>query len=183
MSETDWNVLLRWNQDPRVLLAWNDGDTAPWKLPELQAIYRAISKHAHMFVVEQDGNPIGECWLQRMNLEEILRARPRETAFRIDLSLGKPTYWGRGYGTEIVRSLTEFGFASRDADTIFACHVRDSNIASRRVFEKNGFVEWGPAAPDGLPGPSDVRRHLYLPRARWQAARDRSDRTDPRPGS
>ncbi|MCI4367572.1 MAG: hypothetical protein L3K08_07460 [Thermoplasmata archaeon] len=52
--------------------------------------------------------PIGECWLQRMNLEEIRGKRPTGRLCRIDLSIGNPALWGHGYGTEIVGALAEF---------------------------------------------------------------------------
>jgi len=168
MRESDWSTLLRWNQDPRVLLYWNDGDTTPWQRADLVRIYREMSRRAHMFIVEREGEPIAECWLQSMNLEEILRERPGQRLFRIDLSIGDPSLWGRGFGTEIVQALVEFGFGPRKADTLFACHVSGKNLASHAVFRKNGFSDWGPAAPSGRRSDGPERRHLILTRETWR---------------
>jgi len=173
MSEQDWPTLLRWNQDPGVLLYWNDGDTAPWTLEDLQRIYRRISQDAHMFVVEEAGRPIGECWLQRMNLDQVIRALPGRRLFRIDLSIGEPGRWGQGFGTEVVRALSEFGFRSEGADAIFACHVATTNPASRRAFEKVGFVLWGSPMASDRGGRASVRQHLILNREGWEAASGR----------
>ena len=169
MTEEDWSVLLRWNQDPRVLVTWNDGDVTPWKLDDLVAIYRTISQHAYMFMVERQGHPIGECWLQRLNLKEISRSFPRQNLFRVDLSIGESDQWGRGFGTEIVHALADFGFRENRADVLFACHVSDSNLGSRRVFEKNGFVEWGQATGPNQAKDGARRCHMILSRPDWEA--------------
>lgn len=53
-----------------------------------------------------------------------------------------PAWHGRGYATEAVGALVEHGFASRDAERIFAC-IFDGNRASSRVVEKLGFTYEG----------------------------------------
>jgi RimJ/RimL family protein N-acetyltransferase len=169
MTEDDWPTLLSWNQDPRVLLTWNAGDLRPWTLEMLQSIYRNLSQKAWMFVAEEGARPLAECWIQEMNLAEVLSAHPHERLYRIDLSIGAPERWGQGLGTEIVHALVELGFEGLKADRLFACDVEDANPRSRRIFEKAGFLDWPEASTPPHPPRRRTSRHLYLTRARWGA--------------
>ena len=99
-------------------------------LEELQTIYRWISTHAYCFIMEVDGNPIGECWLQRMNLQRIVAQFPDKDLRRIDLMIGEKELWGRGYGTEVIGLLVEFGFQKERADAIFAPVAAKTTAAS-----------------------------------------------------
>ena len=99
---------------------------------------RGISKHAFCFVIEFESRPVGECWLQEMNLERVLRRNPGLDCRRIDIEIEK-AYWGRGIGTAAIRLLVDFGFERERADAIFAMDVADDNQRSRRAFEKAGF--------------------------------------------
>ena len=67
----------------------------------------------------------------------------------------------------VVEALTDLGFISQSADALFACHVADDNPRSRRVFEKNGFVEWGPVASSDESTESCGSCHLVLTRSSW----------------
>lgn len=53
-----------------------------------------------------------------------------------------PKYWGKGYATEILESLTEFAFAETKYATIVA-QITQSNNASIKIAEKNGFINCG----------------------------------------
>ncbi len=149
MTESDWRTLLTWNQDPRVLVEWDSGNTVPWNLAKLQRVYRRISQHAFMFMIDFEGRAIGEGWLQEMNLPEVTARFPGRDLRRIDLSIGAPELWGRGLGSEAVGALVRFGLDQEHADAVFACDVRDTNARSRRVFEKNGFRDSGPSRHSG----------------------------------
>ena len=139
MTEEDWDLLLKWNSDADVLY-WTEGDdVTSYALEDVQGIYRGVSQNAFCFIFEFEGSPIGECWLQRMNLERLVEQFPDKDCRRIDLVIGEKELWGRGIGTQVVRMLTEFGFEKENADAIFGL-VSDYNVRSRRVFEKNGYV-------------------------------------------
>ena len=140
MTEDDWDMLLKWNSDPEVLYFAEGDDVASYSIEEVQAIYRGVSQTAHCFIIQLDGVPIGECWLQRMNLDRILERFPGIDCRRIDLMIGEKRLWGRGIGTEVIRMLTEFGFDEENADAIFGCSVGEYNPRSRRAFEKNGYT-------------------------------------------
>jgi RimJ/RimL family protein N-acetyltransferase len=140
MTEGDWPDLARWNNDPEVLHYTEGDDVASRTLAEVQAIYRSVSRDAFMFMIEVDGVPVGECWLQRMNLGRVLRRYPDRDNRRIDLMIGEKSLWGGGIGTAAIRLLTRFGFEREHADAIFGCDIADYNPRSHRAFERNGFV-------------------------------------------
>ena len=167
MTESDWPTLLKWNQDRRVLVSWDSGNTEPWTLSKLQTVYRGLSRHAFMFMILFEGKLVGETWIKEMNLPELLSAFPGKNLRRIDLSIGRTELWGRGFGTEVIECLVRFGFDELVADAIFACHVSDDNPASRRAFEKNGFVDLGATRAEGGPGSDATTKHLMLERSRW----------------
>lgn len=139
MTEGDWDILSRWDRDPEVVY-YSDGDWVDgYDLETSQMIYRGVSKTAFNFIVELDGKPIGYCWLQKMNLERVLKHFPGKDLRRIDLAIGEKGLWGRGLGTEMIRILTQFGFEQEHCDAIFGCGVADYNPRSRCAFEKNGY--------------------------------------------
>ncbi|WP_123532830.1 GNAT family N-acetyltransferase [Halosimplex salinum] len=53
-----------------------------------------------------------------------------------------PDHWGNGYATESVERMTEYGFAERRLDKVWA-RVLAFNDASVRVLEKAGFEHEG----------------------------------------
>src|SRR5262249_35709719 len=140
MTEQDWDILLAWNNDP-VVLYFAEGDhVASRSLHEVRDIYRSSSQNAYTFMIEVEGRVIGECWLQKMNLPRILERWPGRDCRRIDLMIGQKEYWGQGYGTEVIRLLTEFGFEHERADLIFGCDIADYNPGSQKAFEKAGYA-------------------------------------------
>lgn len=139
MTEDDWEYLHKWNNDPEVMELADQGEFVEMELSDIQAIYRWISTHAHCFIIEVDGHPIGDCWLQRMNLKRIVERFPDEDIRRIDLEIGEKELRGNGYGTETIKLLVNFGFGKESADAIFAV-VSADNTRSLRAFQKCGFI-------------------------------------------
>jgi aminoglycoside 6'-N-acetyltransferase len=139
MTEEDWEVLLRWNNDSEILYYAEGDDVGQYNIDEVKMIYRSVSQHALCFVIELNGVPIGECWLQEMNLERILRQYPGKDCRRIDLMIGEKTYWGQGIGTEVIGLLVKFGFEHAKAELIFACDVAAYNFRSVKAFQNAGF--------------------------------------------
>jgi len=134
--------LYKWNADPEMLF-WSEGDDVQENPPEtVNDIYGGVSQNAFCFLVEADGIPVGECWLQKMNIKEIAAKHPGQDVRRIDMMIGEKSYWNRGIGTIIVRLLVDFAFVNQQANIVYGL-ISDYNIRSRRVFEKNGFkISW-----------------------------------------
>lgn len=141
MTEADWDILLEWNSDPDVLYYAEGEDVESRSLEEIQGMYRHVSQTAFCFVIELNNQPIGECWLQQMNLERILQRYPGQDCRRIDLMIGEKPLWGRGYGTRVIRLLTQFAFEQQGADAVFGCDIADYNPGSQRAFQKAGFQQ------------------------------------------
>ena len=139
LTEADWDILFQWNNDPEVLYYAEGDDVTSRSLDEIQAIYRFVSQSAFCFIIEYEHQPIGECWLQALNLDRLLREYPNADCRRIDLSIGQKTFWGRGIGTKTIRLLTDFAFTHEHADFVFACDVADYNLASQTAFQKAGY--------------------------------------------
>ncbi len=169
LTEDDWAPLLTWNNDPEVSEFAEGDDAQSSTLDDLQGIYRAISANAYCFLMELDGEPIGECWLQHMNLQRVLARHPGEDVRRIDIAIGVPALWGQGLGREAVGLLLDFGLRREGVDVIYACSVRAENTRSRRMFESLGFaVAAGIDHPAG--SGADAERDLALTRADYGAA-------------
>jgi ribosomal-protein-alanine N-acetyltransferase len=111
-------------------LVWN----GPESLEEFQQAMREREEQTrsgllHRFTILNNGGiPVGA-----------IDIRPEyETSASIGLWIGAQ-YHGLGYGTEAVRRVVRRGFEEMNIERIYA-RVFIGNMASRRIFEKNGFV-------------------------------------------
>lgn len=164
-------LLYKWCADPEVLY-WTEGgeDDPEMRYPPetVRMIYGGVSQAAHCFLIEADGDPIGECWLQRMNLPAVREMYPAGTDVRrIDMSIGEKQWWGRGIGTAFVGMLVQFAFEQERVDVLH-CLCEDYNVRSCRVWEKNGFrLVQTEALPEGEKG--RYRYHFRLTRREYES--------------
>jgi RimJ/RimL family protein N-acetyltransferase len=167
MTEGDWDLLMKWNNDSKALYFAEGDDVTGRDLEDTQKIYRHVSQSAFCFIIESDGASVGECWLQRMNLERVQKRYPGLDCRRIDIAIGEKAFWGQGIGTRAIRLLTELGFERERVDAIFACEVGDHNPRSLRAFQKVGFE-----VCETLPQPPGFKARygydLILTRERYQ---------------
>lgn len=73
----------------------------------------------------------------------------------LSVLIGEAAYRGRGYGTDLVRTVCRFGFARMGLVRI-GLEYLTGNEAGRRAYERVGFVEEG------------VRRHACWKDGTWQ---------------
>jgi RimJ/RimL family protein N-acetyltransferase len=173
MTEDDWAMLHRWNNDAEVLYYSEGDDITSWDMSEMQATYRGVSRQACMFVIEVGGCAIGECWLQEMNLERVLRQYSGQDVRRIDLVIGDKSWWGKGWGTRVIALLTRFAFEGCDVDLVYVPEIGAHNPRSRRAFEKNGYVVAQTVSWEG--GKAPVAHDLVLTRSAYKAKNERKD--------
>jgi RimJ/RimL family protein N-acetyltransferase len=170
MTEHDWPLIEAINNDPEVGYFAEEDEWAPYALDQLQRIYRSISENALLFVVEHEGQPVGECWLQRMNLHRVLDEFPGRDVRRIDLAIGSPRLWGKGLGSESIRLLVHLAFEREGVD-LLVCFCGGHNPRSKRAFEKAGF-----AVLRTVPRPDSPKANfgydLLLTRERYERSRD-----------
>jgi len=87
-----------------------------------------------------DNIPVGECWLQKMNIKTILeKYATNADVRRIDIMIGEKDYWNRGIGSAVIGMLVDFAFNYQGVGFLHAL-VSDFNKRSLRAFEKNGFA-------------------------------------------
>lgn len=161
LTEEDWPLVHRLWNDPDIANSADANDRS-YSIRELQEIMRTISQKAFCFVVEHRGEPVGECWLQEMNLDRILERYPGKDCRRIDIEIAKE-HWGEGLGSEAIRLLVDFGFELEHAHAIFGCDVDYCNRGSLRAFQKAGFVP-DPTIPKEADGNSV---DLVITHQRW----------------
>ena len=139
MTEKDWPILNKWNSDPEVLYYADTDNVTSYEPDLVKRIYRNVSQTAYCFVIEAEGKPAGECWLQEMNLDWVLERYSGFDCRRIDLMIGEKDLWGQGIGSEVIKLMTEFGFFKEKADFIFGCHIADYNKGSLKIFINCGY--------------------------------------------
>lgn len=138
MTEDDWKIVAKWETDPEIIHWADTGLVAMRTAEEVKKIFRKVSQHAFCFIIELGEKPIGDGWLQEMNLEKILQEYPGLDCRRIDLVIGEKELWGRGLGADIIRTLTRFAFEQEKADMVFGI-PGDYNERSQGAFMKAGY--------------------------------------------
>jgi RimJ/RimL family protein N-acetyltransferase len=83
---------------------------------------------AYVFVIQERQEVVGLC-----GLHGIEDSQARELGFWV----GRP-FWGKGYASFGVKMVLQFAFQNLRLERVGSCAL-DSNAASRRVLEKNGF--------------------------------------------
>lgn len=108
-----------------------------------------------------DGRPIGATDLREINLED------GRAAFGI--LIGEKTEWNRGYGTDALYAICDFGFGQLRLERI-ELDVFADNKRAQRSYEKAGFIREGTLrhAHYGDGRFLDVERMALL-RDEWQA--------------
>ena len=171
MTEGDWDLLLRWNQDPEILYFTEGVEGRSYDLEIVHRIYRGVSQNAYCFIIEYKGEQIGECWLQKMNLERIIKKYPGKDCRRIDIMIGEKDLWGHGIGSRVITMLAEFGFMKEKADIIVADAYED-NVRSIKAARNAGFEADG--RYDDMPfGTSHYSIDMVLTKEKSKQLRER----------
>ena len=140
MTDEHLPILYEWNQMSDVLY-WNDteaDETTVSSPASVDSIYGSVSKSAYMFIITLDDIPIGDCWLQDLNYDELIAKHPNKNAKRIDLTIFDKSLWGKGLGTAIFSMLLEFGFVQLNVDLIYGI-IGDYNVRSQKCAIKCGL--------------------------------------------
>jgi len=145
-------------------------------LAEREVLTARSERHIFTIVEQTSSRPVGSASI-----------RPDGQAFRADVGLWvAEQYQGRGYGTLVVRRLIKYGFERLGLEKIEAS-IFTGNWASRRIFEKNGFLLEGTIRSAlrkrgrivdewlvGLTRPEYATRRTVIlhlcPQSDWQAA-------------
>lgn len=156
IRETDWKYLFEWNKDKEILYFSEGDDVSEYSTEETKQIYTHVSQTADIFMIEYSNEIIGECWLQEMNLNDIIEKLPKQNIYRIDLMIGKKELWNKGIGSRVINMLTEYGVQEKNADLIFAI-ISDYNLRSLKAFSKNNYVEYNRIKINSIKSREEIR--------------------------
>ncbi len=133
----DAETYRRWRADgePMALAGWHE--RAPLSLAQVE---RRIAGHAeeqgkdsYTFLIcrDDDERAIGEVML--MDIDRV------NGSAEVGIFIGEPEEWGKGYGTDAVRAIVDFGFAELRLERVWL-EVATDNPRAIRSYEKVGFV-------------------------------------------
>lgn len=116
-----------------------------------------------MWQIEVDSQCIGAAWLHDIQY-------PEATAFT-GIMIGDKNYWGHGIGTVVEEAVINYAFSELKLEYLYAI-IFAPNIASRQVFEKLGFKQYGikPAAAF-IDGKLYDGWEAYLSKKDWETRR------------
>lgn len=145
----------------------------------VEHVSRSPHDIATLIVVRAGDRPIGTCGLMRIDWVA------RHAGFGI--GIGEPREWGKGYGSEATRLITDYAFATLNLNRVWL-DVHADHPAARRAYEKAGF------RVEGTQRQAAFRDGRYIDmllmsvlRSEWDAARARDgrarSRSSPRAGS
>jgi RimJ/RimL family protein N-acetyltransferase len=134
---SDAETYRRWRADARPMALAGYPDRAPLSLARAQKRIDEANANfgsdEYLFVIcLLDGErPIGEASLFRLD-------RPNGSA-ELGIFIGEVDEWSKGYGTDAVNALVDFGFAELRLERI-SLNVWTENERAKRAYEKAGFV-------------------------------------------
>ena len=89
----------------------------------------------------------------------------------LGIFIGEKAEWGKGYGTDAVNALVDFGFDSLRLERIWL-NVWTENDRARRSYEKAGFVHEGTLRHDRYEGGRYTDGHIMsILHDEWQSRR------------
>jgi RimJ/RimL family protein N-acetyltransferase len=93
-------------------------------------------KSDYLFVIclVEDGRAIGTAGLHQLDLEN--------GSAEFGISIGEKAEWSKGYGTETLEAICDFGFGQLRLERIYL-EVYAPNNAGQRAYQKAGFVVEG----------------------------------------
>lgn len=134
MEQADYPALCKILQDAEVMYAYEhpfcDEEVQAWLQNQLRR-YREDGFGLWAVVRKETGEMIGQCGL---TWQEINGSRLLEVGY-----LFQKAFWHQGYATEAAIGCRQYAFAVLHAGEVFSI-IRDTNLASQRVAERNGMT-------------------------------------------
>ena len=168
----DAEMYRRWraDADPMSLAGWHE--RAPLSLAQVEARIARLREDQGKDVVTfliclvADERPIGEVMLVDLD-------RANGSA-QLGIFIGEAGEWGKGYGTDAVNAIVDFGFGELRLERIWL-NVWTENPRARRAYEKAGFVHEGTVRHDRFEHGEYTSGHLMaILRSEWESLARRS---------
>ncbi|MFH1651569.1 MAG: GNAT family protein [Chloroflexota bacterium] len=121
---------------------------------------RISSPEHRIFAVDTpDGKHIGNCTYYNVDR--------RKQEAEVGLMIGERSYWDRGYGTDVIKTLVRHVFSRTKLQRLYL-KTLDTNHRAQNCFTRCGFTAFGRSNHDGY---NFVL--MELPRQKWQIQHDR----------
>jgi [ribosomal protein S5]-alanine N-acetyltransferase len=132
-KQEDLADLVHHANNPKIAERLTDAFPSPYTFEKGQEFLDRMMKQSpcEVMAIDLNGKVIGNIGIH-----------PQSDVNRLNAELGYfigEDYWGKGYATEAIQLMVEYGFKNFPIERIFA-RPFGSNIASQRVLEKAGFV-------------------------------------------
>ena len=166
---SDAETYRRWRADaePMALAGWHE--RAPLSLAQVERRIARIAddqgKEVYTFLIclVEDERPIGEVMLTDLDYVN--------GSASLGIVIGEPDEWGKGYGTDAVRALVDFGFAELRLERIWL-EVATDNARAERSYTKAGFTREATLRHDRWEGGRYTDGHIMsILRDEWQSRR------------
>lgn len=144
MTSADYVWMAKWLSTPEILEYYGD-PSSPFTFEQVIEKYRPrVDGEVDItpYIVEKDGTPFG--FMQSYQIDRIEQADldfpSGVKIYGMDQFIGDPSLFGHGYGTWMVRTMTELLFQKKKADIIIM-DPAVSNVRAIACYEKCGFVK------------------------------------------
>jgi RimJ/RimL family protein N-acetyltransferase len=128
---------LRWINDPEVRLLLlgsrypiSRGAEEKW----MEANQSSSFEHVRLAIETKEGQHIG-------NLD-LRQASPEHRAANLGIMIGERDYWGRGYGTDALRTLLRLAFGDMNLNRVWLM-TGENNSRAQACYRRCGFREEG----------------------------------------
>lgn len=155
----------RWRSDARVATAASLG--RPLSLAEVtdrlgrRAEDQGKGDDSFVICLLDGERPIGEVSLFDVDLTN--------GSAELGIFIGEPEEWSKGYGTDAVNAIVDFGFGELRLERIWL-NVWTENARARRAYEKAGFVQEATLRHDLYEGGRHTDGHIIsILRDEWLA--------------
>ena len=120
--------------------------------------------YAFLICLVEGERPIGEVML--MDIDRV------NGSAEVGIFIGEPDEWGKGYGTDAVRALVDFGFAELRLERDLAGGARPRTRGPSASYEKVGFTREATLRHDRWEGGRYTDGHVMsILRDEWQSRR------------
>lgn len=137
LCQSDYKALCKILQDKDVMYAYehafSDEEVEAWLQNQLRR-YRENGFGLWAVILKENEELIGQCGLT-------LQDTPHGEVLEIGYLFQK-AYWHRGYATEAAHACKKYAFETLGAKEVYSI-IRENNLASRRVAERNGMTAKG----------------------------------------
>jgi RimJ/RimL family protein N-acetyltransferase len=136
VSTDDWQIYNKWGNDFELTFYYYGGSTSvsPAATSPESLEWRAKCEHSFTIIDNETDAVIGEC---AFNYEDV-----KNRHAKIGIAIGERDYWSKGYGSDALRLMLDFGFNVRGYNSI-CLNVYEYNRRGLACYEKVGFKKQG----------------------------------------